>query len=82
MFVSPDYRVSLSDQYTVPAPPELEAVFVGAAPAGPPAFAASAAAVAAAAQLGFVPAAGDTSLTNLPLAFARTRSVRRRVSAR
>jgi hypothetical protein len=72
VFVSPDYRVSLSDQHTVPAPPELEAVFVGAAPANPPAFAAAAAALAAAAQLGFVPADGDTSLTNLPLAFAST----------
>lgn len=70
MLVSPDYRVRLSDPYPAVAPaPELEAVFVGAAAAAP-AFDAAASAVAAAAQLGFVPAPDDTSLTGLPLAFS------------
>jgi hypothetical protein len=70
MLISPDYRVRLSDQPPVVATvPELEAVFVGAAAAAP-AFDAAATAVAAAAQLGFVPAPDDTSLTALPLAFS------------
>src|SRR5262245_25364323 len=69
MLISPDYRVRLSDRHPVATAPELEAVFVGAA-ATAPAFGAAATAVAAAAQLGFVPAPDDTSLTGLPLAFS------------
>jgi hypothetical protein len=70
MLISPDYRVRLSDQPPVVGTvPELEAVFVGAAAAAP-AFDAAATAVAAAAQLGFVPAPHDRSLTGLPLAFS------------
>jgi hypothetical protein len=69
MLISPDRRVRLSNQASVTVTPELEAVFVGAAADGP-AFGQAATALAAAAQLGFVPAAGDVSLNDLPLAFA------------
>jgi hypothetical protein len=70
MLISPDYRVRLLDQPPVAATvPELEAVFVGAEAAAP-AFDTAADAVAAAAQLGFVPTPDDTSLTGLPLAFS------------
>jgi hypothetical protein len=68
--VSPDGRIRLAASPAGAAPPpELEAVFVGSA-ASSPAFAAASLALAAAAQLGFVPVAGDTSLTLLPLAFS------------
>jgi hypothetical protein len=73
VLVSPDHRVRLSGQAPVAAAPELEAVFVGTA-AENPAFSAAAAALAAAAQLGFAPSPGDTSLTGLPLAFSSTGS--------
>ncbi len=67
--VSPDHRIRLSAQSAVAAiAPELEAVFVGQS-AATPAFNSAAAALAAAAALGFSPAADDTSLNNLPLAF-------------
>jgi hypothetical protein len=73
MLVSPDHRVHLSNRFSVSAVPELEAVFVGAA-AEHPARAAAGDALAAAAGLGFTPAAGDGSLTRLPLAFASASS--------
>jgi hypothetical protein len=73
VLVSPDHRVRLSDRFPAPGVPELEAVFVGAA-AENPVFVAADDAVSAAAQLGFVPAAEDTSLTNLPLSFASAAS--------
>lgn len=69
MLISPDHRVRLSNRTSIAVTPELEAVFVGAAAAAP-AFGQAAAALAAAAELGFVPAADDTSLNDLPLAFA------------
>jgi hypothetical protein len=69
MLISPDHRVRLSARSPVAAAPALEAVFVGAA-AATPAFAAATTALAAAAQLGFVPAANDASLNDLPLAFS------------
>ncbi len=73
MLISPDHRVSLSDQYSVATVPELEAVFIGDA-AGSPAFGAATGAIAAAAQLGFEPEPDDLSLTNLPLAFSSVAS--------
>jgi hypothetical protein len=73
VLISPDHRVSLSDQYSVAAVPELEAVFIGDA-ATSPVFAAASGAVAAGAQLGFEPEPGDLSLTNLPLAFSSAAS--------
>ena len=67
--VSPDHRIRLLAQPAKAAiAPELEAVFVGQA-AATPAFVSAAAALAAAAALGFVPADDDTTLNNLPLAF-------------
>ena len=67
--VSPDRRIRLLAQgVTSPTAPELEAVFVGQAAASP-AYDAAQAALAAAAALGFSPAADDTSLNGLPLAF-------------
>lgn len=67
--VSPDHRIRLCAHARVaPIAPELEAVFVGQAAASP-AFGAAQAALKAAAALGFYPAAGDTSLNGLPLAF-------------
>lgn len=69
MLISPDHRVSLSDQYSVATAPELEAVFIGNAAASP-AFGAAAAAIAAAAQLGFESLPDNLCLTNLPLAFS------------
>jgi hypothetical protein len=69
VLVSPDHRIRLLAQPVAAASaPELEAVFVGQA-AATPAFSSATAALAAAAALGFVPAAGDTTLNNLPLAF-------------
>jgi hypothetical protein len=68
--VSPDQRVSLLGEARVArAAPELEAVFVGEAAASA-AFGAAASALATAAALGFSPAACDTSLDYLPLAFS------------
>ncbi len=69
MLISPDHRVRLSARSPVATAPALEAVFVGAA-AETPAFAAATTALAAAAQLGFVPASSDLSLNDLPLAFS------------
>jgi hypothetical protein len=69
MLISPDRRVRLSRLATVAAAPELEAVFVGGAASVTDASSATGP-LAAAAQLGFVPAAGDASLLGLPLAFA------------
>src|SRR5579859_7539004 len=76
MFVSPDYRVQLDDPNPVSATPQLEAVFVGAAPFNPPAAAALqstpiVAATAAAFRLGFT-RPPDGSLNGLPLAFSST----------
>jgi hypothetical protein len=73
MLIAPDRRVCLTVQSSVAATPELEAVFVGGAAASPDATAA-ADALAAAAQLGFVPASGDASLNDLPLAFSSAAS--------
>lgn len=69
----PDHRVCLTEPPTVSTEPELEAVFVGAA-AATPVFAAATTALAAASQLGFVPAPDDTTLTGLPLAFTTATS--------
>src|SRR5665213_1645798 len=70
VLVSPDHRIRLLAQPVAAAnAPELEAVFVGAA-AATTAFDSASTALAAAAALGFSPAAGDTTLNNLPLAFA------------
>jgi len=67
--IPPDYRICLAPaQLSAAASPALEAVFVGNAAANP-GFAAATAALTEAAQLGFVPAAGDISLNLLPLAF-------------
>lgn len=67
--VSPDHRIRLLVQPADAAiAPELEVVFVGQA-AETPAIDSAGAALAAAAALGFAPAAGDTTLNNLPLAF-------------
>jgi len=73
VLISPDHRVSLSDQYSVATTPELEAVLVGDVAASP-AFGAATDAIAAAAQLGFEPEQGDLSLANLPLAFSSVAS--------
>ena len=66
MLVSPDHRISLSDQQPVATAPALEAVFVGAAfaDARP---AAAVEARAAATALGF---GNDPAMTGRPLAFA------------
>jgi hypothetical protein len=76
MFVSPDYRVQLDDPNPVSTTPQLEAVFVGAAPFNPPTAAvlqstATRTATAAAFQLGFA-LPPDGSLNGLPLAFSNT----------
>jgi hypothetical protein len=68
-FVSPDRRVCLAASPPLSAAPQLEAVFVGAAPLSP-AYDDATDALAAAAQLGFVPESGDQTLTFLPLAFS------------
>jgi hypothetical protein len=73
VLISPDHRISLSNQYSVAVAPELEAVFIGDAAASP-AFDAATDAIAAAAQLGFESGEGDLSLTDLPLAFSSTAS--------
>ena len=73
MLISPDHRISLSDQYSFASTPQLEAVFIGNA-ATSPAFAAATGAIAAAAQLGFEPEPDDLSLANLPLAFSSVAS--------
>jgi hypothetical protein len=67
--VSPDRRVELATRLPQAVGPQLEAVFLGATAASPNLGAATAP-LAAAAQLGFAPVEGDTSLTLLPLAFA------------
>jgi hypothetical protein len=76
MLLSPDYRVQLDDPNPVSTTPQLEAVFVGAAPFNPPTAAAlqstaTQAATAAALQLGFAQPL-DGSLNDLPLAFSST----------
>jgi hypothetical protein len=76
MFLSPDYRVQLNDPNPVSTTPQLEAVFVGAAPVNPPTAAAlqstaTQAATAAAVQLGFAQPL-DGSLNDMPLAFSST----------
>jgi hypothetical protein len=73
MLIAPDRRVCLTVQSSVAATPELEAVFVGGAASAPDPTAAADALVAAA-QLGFVPASGDNSLNDLPLAFSSAAS--------
>jgi hypothetical protein len=76
MLLSPDYRVQLDDPNPVSTTPQLEAVFVGAAPFNPPTAAvlqstATQAATAAALQLGFAQPL-DGSLNGVPLAFSST----------
>src|SRR5579875_3780188 len=69
MLIAPDRRISLAPPPPALVAPALEAVFVGAA-AAVTSYADAAPALLAAAQLGFTPSVGDTSLTDLPLAFA------------